>query len=296
MKIYDCFTYFDEDLLLDFRLNYLNSYVHKFIIVECCYSHRGIRKSFNFDLNKFRSFADKIIYIKIKDKPSNLNFIQNTDDIDTKNEKHILNGYIWDHFQRNKIVEGLKHCNQNDIVMISDLDEIPNLENLNFNEIKNKLIFFKQYFLFYKFNLIYRNNSWYGTKACKYKVLISPQWLRDIKNKKYNFFRFDRFLSQKKYSDIFVVKKGGWHFTNIKSPENIFKKFSNYAHYREFELSKKTLRDIKNMIKNRRAIYNHNVDQRKNKFDGIIKLYKFSKKHWPMYLRKNSSKYKNWIA
>ena len=197
MKIYDCFTYFDEDLLLDFRLNYLNSYVHKFVIVECFYSHRGIKKGFNFNINKFKSFKEKIIYIKVKNKPKNLNSIKKSDNINLKNEKHILNGYIWDHFQRNKIMDGLKHCNENDIIMISDLDEIPNLENVNFNRIRNKLIFFIQYFLFYKFNLIYRHNNWYGTRACRYKDLVSPQWLRDIKNKKYNFFRFDRLFSKK---------------------------------------------------------------------------------------------------
>jgi beta-1,4-mannosyl-glycoprotein beta-1,4-N-acetylglucosaminyltransferase len=296
MKIYDCFTYFDEDLLLDFRLNYLNLYVHKFVIVECFYSHRGIKKGFNFNINKFKSFKEKIIYIKVKNKPKNLNSIKKSDNINLKNEKHILNGYIWDHFQRNKIMDGLKHCNENDIIMISDLDEIPNLENVNFNRIRNKLIFFIQYFLFYKFNLIYRHNNWYGTRACRYKDLVSPQWLRDIKNKKYNFFRFDRLFSKKKYLDIFYVKEGGWHFTNLKSPKDIFKKFSNYAHYREFELSEKTLTDIKNMIKERKAIYNHSVDQRKSKFDGVIKLYKFNKKSWPPYLRKNFSKYKNWIV
>jgi beta-1,4-mannosyl-glycoprotein beta-1,4-N-acetylglucosaminyltransferase len=295
-NIYDCFTYFDEDLLLEFRLNCLSSYVDKFIIVECGYSHRGIKKKFNFKIDKFKSFKDKIIYIKIKDKPSNLNIIGNSDNNNIINKKHILNGYIWDHFQRNKIMDGLINCRDNDIVMISDLDEIPNLKNLNLKKVKKKLIFFKQKFLFYKFNLIYKNKDWYGTRACRFKHLISPQWLRDIKNKKYNFWRFDRLFSKKKYSDILYVENGGWHYTNIKSPEDIYKKFTNYAHYLEFELSKTTLNDIRNMIKNHKAIYNHNVDQRENKFDGAIKLYKFNKKDWPIYLKQNCSKYKNWLV
>jgi len=294
-NIYDCFMYYDEDVLLEFRFNCLNLHVDKFVIVECGYSHRGVKKKFNFKLDKFKSFKDKIIYIKIKDKPNNLNIIDNTDDNNTRNKKHILNGYIWDNFQRNKIMEGLKNCHPNDIIMISDLDEIPNLKNLNFNRVKQKLIFFKQKFLFYKFNLIYRNKDWYGTRACRFKDLITPQWLRDIKNKKYNFWRFDRFFSKKKYSDIFYVENGGWHYTNIKSPEDIYKKFTNYAHYREFELSKTTLKDIRNMIKKHKAIYNHNVDQRKNKFDGAVKLYNFNKKYWPIYLKKNYTKYKNWL-
>ena len=234
-NIYDCFMYYDEDVLLEFRLNYLNSYVDKFVIIECGYSHRGIKKKFNFNINKFKSFKEKIIYIKVKHKPNNLNIIKNKDDNDTRNEKHILNGYIWDHFQRNKIIDCLKDCYDNDVVIISDLDEIPNLENLDFDKIKEKLIFFKQHFLFYKFNLVYKNKNWYGSRACRFKDLISPQWLRDIKNKKYNFWRFDRFFSKKKYSGIFYIQNGGWHYTNIKSPEDIFKKYTNYAHDLEFE-------------------------------------------------------------
>ena len=296
MRIYDCITYFDEDILSEFRLNCLNKYGDKFVIVECNYTHRGIKKGFNLDLKRLKNFNEKIIYIKIKKKPPNLNIIKKKDHEDTKSSKHIFNGYIWDHFQRNKIIDGLKDCYDNDVVIISDLDEIPNLENLDFDKIKEKLIFFKQHFLFYKFNLIYKNKNWYGSRACRFKDLISPQWLRDIKNKKYNFWRFDRFFSKKKYSGIFYIQNGGWHYTNIKSPEDIFKKFTNYAHYLEFELSKTTLKDIRNMIKNHKAIYNHNVDQRKNKFDGAIKLYKFNKKYWPIYLKQNYSKYKNWLV
>jgi beta-1,4-mannosyl-glycoprotein beta-1,4-N-acetylglucosaminyltransferase len=296
MRIYDCTTYFDEDILLDFRLNCLNKYVDKFVIVECNYTHRGIKKGFNLDLERLKKFKEKIIYIQIKKKPSNLNIIKKTDHEDTKSSKHIFNGYIWDHFQRNKIVDGLKNCGPKDIILISDLDEIPNLENINFKKIKQKLIFFRQKILFYKFNLLYKDRFWFGTRACKKKDLISPQWIRDIKHKKYNFFRFDRFFSKKKYFDIFYVKNGGWHYTNLKSPKNIFKKLKNYAHYLEFELSKIRLKDIKEMILKKRAIYNHEVDQRGNKFDGKIKLYKFSKKYWPNYLKDNYYKYKKWIV
>jgi hypothetical protein len=153
MKIYDCFTYFDEMMLLNFRLNCLNKYVDKFVIVECNYSHKGIKKGFNLDLKKISKFKDKIIYIRINKKPFNLNIIKKTDDKNTTNSKHILNGYIWDHFQRNKIIEGIKDCNPDDIIMISDLDEIPNLKNINFSKIKERLIFFRQKFYF--ISLIY---------------------------------------------------------------------------------------------------------------------------------------------
>jgi beta-1,4-mannosyl-glycoprotein beta-1,4-N-acetylglucosaminyltransferase len=296
MLIYDCITYFDEEVLLNFRLNLLDKYVDKFVIVECQYTHRGIKKNFNLDLKKIKKFKDKITYIKVSGKPSNLKIIKASDTQNDINTKHILNGYIWDHFQRNKIVEGLKNCDPNDIIMISDLDEIPNLKNVNFSRIKEKLIFFRQRILFYKFNLLYKDRFWFGTRACKKKNLISPQWIRDVKHKKYSFFRFDLLFSKRKYFDIFHVENGGWHYTNLKSAKDILKKLMNYAHYLEFKLSKIKLKNIKKMILERKAIYNHEVDQRGNKFNGDIKLCKFSKKYWPEYLKLNYNKYKKWIA
>ena len=296
MKIYDCFTYFDEKLLLDFRLNCLDKYVDKFIIVECMYSHKGEKKGFNLDLNAIKKFKNKVIYIKVTKKPSNLNIIKKNDDENTINSKHILNGYIWDHFQRNKIIDGLKDCEPNDIIIISDLDEIPNLKNICFSKINEKIIFFRQKILFYKFNLLYKNRFWFGSRACKKKYLLSPQWIRDIKHKKYNPLRIDLLLSKKKYFDILHINNGGWHYTNLKSAGDIYKKLRNYAHYREFELSKVKLKDIKKIIKNKIAIYNHEVDQRENKFNGGIKLSKFNKRYWPQYLKLNYFKYKKWIT
>ena len=169
-KIYDCFMYYDEAMLLEFRLNYLNKYVDKFVIVECGYSHNGKKKKFNFDINNYKKFCEKIIYIKVNTKPKNLLKIKKSDNQDMKSEKHIANGYIWDHYQRNKISTALKKLDDNDIVIISDLDEIPKLENVKFNNISNKLIFFKQKILFYKFNLEYKNRYWFGSRACKKNI------------------------------------------------------------------------------------------------------------------------------
>lgn len=295
IKIYDCFMYYDEDLLLSFRLNCLNKYVHKFVIVECAYSHNGKKKKFNFNIKKYKKFSKKIIYIKVKAKPKNLLKIIAKDNKKEIEKKHILNGYIWDNYQRNKISAGLKNANQEDIIIVSDLDEIPNLKNIKFSLIKNKLIFFQQSIMFYKFNLTYRNKDWYGSRACKKKYLISPQWLRDVKHKKYNFWRLDTLFSKEKYFDIYHVKNGGWHFTNLKSPSALLKKFKNYAHYYEFSQSGVKINDIKKMILKNKAIYNHELDQKGNKFDGKVKLSKLKKELWPDYLKKNIKKYKKWL-
>jgi beta-1,4-mannosyl-glycoprotein beta-1,4-N-acetylglucosaminyltransferase len=295
MKIYDCFTFFDEKMLLEFRLNYLSAYVDKFVIAEANYTHSGNPKKLNFNINDYPKFKDKIIYIPITKKPGSLHNINSKKNNDEINSKLISNGYLRENFQRNELQKGLKEAEPNDLVIISDLDEIPNLEQINLKSIKKKIIFFKQKFLFYKFNLFYKNRSWYGSRACKKKFLLSPQWLRNTKSKKYFIFRPDIFFSIKKYNSVFFVENGGWHFTNLKTPKEIHYKFSNYLHHREFEHSNLTIKDVNNMMKKNISIYNHEVDKSQGKFDGKIKLSKLPKKYLPNFLLKNLGLYKKWI-
>ena len=198
MNIYDCFMYFDEDLLLDLRLNIMNKYVKKFIITEATYTHNGSKKKLNFNINNFKKFKDKIEYIVVDDEPESVQKINDNDSSEIKGQKLILNGYARDNYQRNKLSDGLKKVLDDDIVIVSDLDEIPNLKNLNFNLIKNKIIQFKQKMFYYKLNLYYPDFDWFGSKACKKKNLISPQWLRNIKSKKYSRLRLDLIFNKKK--------------------------------------------------------------------------------------------------
>ena len=107
---------------------------------------------------------------------------------------------------------------------------------------------FKQNFYYYKFNLKLGSFDWYGTRACKKRNLKSPQWLRNIKSKKYPIWRIDIFFSNMKYNNIHYVENGGWHFTNIKSPEEIEKKLLNYTHHYEFEQSGLTIDDLRKKI------------------------------------------------
>ena len=80
------------------------------------------------------------------------------------------------------------------------------------------------------------NFKWFGTKACRKKDLQSPQWLRNIKDKKYPFWRIDTFFSKNKYINKIYIKNGGWHFSNIKDPEDIELKLKSYLHHRDYEL------------------------------------------------------------
>jgi len=296
MNVYDCFMYFDEDLLLDLRLNVLNNYVSKFIISEATYTHNGNKKKLKFDINNFKKFKDKIKYVIVDEQPPKILKINDNDSFEKKGEKLILNGYARDNYQRNRLTDGIREALDNDIIIISDLDEIPNLTDINFNEINNKIIQFKQKMFYYKLNLHYPNFYWFGSKACKKKNLISPQWLRNIKSKKYSKFRIDLIFNKKKYNDIFYVLDGGWHFTCIRTPEELEKKLLNFAHHYEFEQSGLKLKDLKKLILEKRIMYDHNLNKENtNKWSGITSLKKISNLELPEYISSNNHKYKKWL-
>ena len=295
MNIYDCFMYFDEDLLLDLRLNTLNKYVKKFVITEATYTHNGSKKKLNFDINKFKKFRDKINYIVVDEQPSNILKLVNGESEERKKEKLILNGMARDYFQREKLQNGLKDANDDDFIIISDLDEIPDLSSLDFSKIKNKIIIFQQKMFYYKFNLLYEDFNWFGSKAVRKKNFLSPQWLRNIKSKNYPKWRLDTLFSKKKYSNLYLVKDGGWHFTCIRTAEDLEKKLLNFAHHYEFEESGLKIHDLKKLITEKRVMYDHNVDQRGYKWSGKSILKKIENRLLPNYISSNLEKFKNWL-
>ena len=295
MKIYDCSMFFDEEMILDFRLNYLNDYVDKFIIVESSYTHSGEKRKLLFDIKKYQKFKDKISYIILNEEPQDLFKFSENDDFNKKNSKYILNALKRENLQRNTIQKGLCDASLEDIILISDVDEIPNLEKINLINIKNKIIIFKQKFFYYKFNLKLDFFDWHGTKACKKVNLLSPQWLRNIKGKKYPIWRIDTWFSKKKYQNIFFIKDGGWHFSNMESPENIEKKLSTYLHHREYDINPLGKEKIKEIIKNKKTIYNLKTDMRNNKFDGAQDLVVTGIEELPIYIQNNLDKYKDWL-
>ena len=295
MKVYDCFQFFDENMMLDLRLNILDKHIHKFVIVESKYMHNGKEKKLVFNINNFSKFKDKIIYIVVDSLPKGLCNTKNIQDEDERGNKIIDNTLLIEHTQRNSLVKGLTEANDDDLIIVSDVDEIPNLEAKDLKNNKKKLIHFKQSIYYYKFNLKYSSMHWYGSKACLKKNFISPQWLRDTKEKKYPLWRLDILFSKMKYNSIHHVENGGWHFTNIKSPEDIFKKLKNYGHHLEFNESGLSLDDIKNMMLKNRAVYDFHVDMRSNKWTGKQKLYKCDISELPEYLLQNKEKYSLWM-
>ena len=295
MKIIDCFMFFDEEMLLELRLNTLDKFVDKFVIVESAYTHSGKEKKLIFDINKYPKFKEKIDYIIVRDLPHGIEQIGKDDSNLEITNKEIMNALRRENFQRNTIKQGLINANDNDWIIISDLDEIPDLSNINFNSINKKIIFFKQKVFYYKLNLELKTLRWIGSKACKKKYLKSPQWLRNIKDKIYPKWRLDIIFSEKRYNSVFFLENGGWHFSFVKKPEDIEKKLKSYLHHREYDLDPLGIENIKNLIKSKAVIYDHRVDQTQYKFGGGQKLEKIDIKFLPEYIFSQKEKYLEWL-
>ncbi len=267
--IYDCFSYWDEDLLLDLRLNILNEFVDYFVIVEGNKTWQNNSKELKFDINKYEKFKDKIIYIEVTDLPDG------------------RDPYSRENHQRNSILKGLINSKDQDIVIISDLDEIPNPEV--FKNFKKEMRFaaFKQKHFYYKFNLQSKNNPyWLGSRICLKEYLISPQWLRDLKFKKRPFWRLDKFRLNN------IIENGGWHFCNLKKPESLLYKYKNLCetddpiHFKEkidhkylnIEEIKKRINEGQDIIGRKDSFIKVNLD---NSF--------------PKFLINNQSLYRDWL-
>ena len=108
----------------------------KFVITEATYTHNGTKKKLNFDINKFEKFKDKIIYLVVDNQPENIQKLNDKDTKEKKGEKLIRNGMARDYFQRENLSRGIKDASDEDLIIISDLDEIPNLKKLIYRKLK----------------------------------------------------------------------------------------------------------------------------------------------------------------
>ena len=295
MKIYDCFMYFDEEVVVDVRLNTLNEFVDYFVIVESKFTHKGDERELKFNHKKFEKFKKKIIYLVYDEEPKEIEKVLDADSKAEKDRKYILGAAYRENGQRNYIQKGLIDANKDDFILISDVDEIPKLSEFNFKRIKEKIVLFKQDMFYYKFNLHLPNLIWTGTKGCKKKDLLSPQWLRNIKDRKYSILRIDTLFSKTKYINIKILNDGGWHFSNIKTPKEIEHKLRSYLHHREFDENPLSLDEIENIIKNKQAIYDLKVDKTVNKIGNGSVLDKFEINKLPNYIQTNQNNLKDWI-
>ena len=293
MKIYDCTTFYSEHMMLDVRFHVLNDYVEKFIVTESLYSHSGQPKKLNFDINNYPKFKDKIIYLVIDQEPNDLIKIENT--IEHQGLKR-MNSLKRIELSYNYMMKATENLANDDLIILSDNDEIPNLNSKQFKQSNKNVFIFKQLFFYYKFNLLYDLMPWFGSKACKKKSLKSFSWLRNLKSKKYSFWRLDTYFNENKLTNLEIIKDGGWHFTNIKTPEELYIKMTNFGHHNEFELSGLTVEDLRKKIDDDVVFYNHFSDQTdQNKWNYDYKLKKINIDLLPKYLQDNSEKFKEWF-
>ena len=290
MKIIDCTSFYNEHMMYEIRLNVLNDKVDQFVVTESTYSHSGKKKKLNFDINNYPKFKDKIIYIVIDREPDGIVKENNNPTLQRSNSlKRISLSY-------DESLKALKNFDDNDFIMLSDNDEIPNLNSYQFLKNKNDIVIFNQLFFYYKLNLLYDKMIWPGTKGCKKKVLKSLSWLKNIKLKKYPFWRVDTYFSETKQINLNIIEDGGWHFTNIMSPENMYEKFINFGHHDEFKLSGLTINNIRDKINNREMFYDHFADKSSpNKWKSNHKLKTVDLNNLPKYLSDNKEKYKDWF-
>ena len=265
MKVYDCCIFFDENLMLDIRFNILNDHVDKFVVVEATRDHSGKQKKLNFDINNFKKFKDKIIYHVVEDIPK-----------EVKNyKKGWSTNFYRENFHRDSISKAIDNCDPNDLILISDADEIPNFDAINKNKIK-KYALLKQRNFYYKLNL-QSENIWLGTGICYKKFLKSPQWLRNKRFLRRGFLR-------RIFNKTQLIPNGGWHFSFLKTPEKIFKKMESYGHG---ELRDKAdVSRIKKCIDSKEFFINTNIKLKKVQIDET----------YPDYIKKNQDLLSNWIV
>ena len=189
----------------------------------------------------------------------------------------------------------LKEFEPEDYIFYSDNDEIPNLKNVDLKSIKKKFIIFNQKMFYYKFNLSLPNLNWFGSKACKIKNLKSIDILRSIKNKKYPFYRIDTFFSNLKHQSLHVVKNGGWHFSNLKSLEELERKYLNDENHAEYEAQGFTKNKIIENLKNKTIDYNHSAKKNASNRFQSTKLEKVNLNTLPEFIINNLDKYREWI-
>jgi beta-1,4-mannosyl-glycoprotein beta-1,4-N-acetylglucosaminyltransferase len=217
-KIYDCFAYYDEDMLLEIRLHMLYEYVDYFVIVESTHTFTGIIKPLNFKRERFSQFQDKIRYIV--------------------HEPTQLYPCAWENEMHNKnaVLKGLGDAKPYDLIIFSDVDEIPN---------PTAIAQYKPWYLYACFSQLMFNyhlnnlvcdtsglpRSWEFAKVTTYRHLISffktPQNLRNYQKKR-TFFGHIENIHRKLRRQ--VIAKGGWHFSWVMSAERIQKKMNSLSH------------------------------------------------------------------
>ena len=274
--IYDCFPFFNELDILEIRLNVLYETVDYFVITEADKTHTGKAKEYLFEQNKerFSKFLDKIIYIKVDDLP----------DLESSKTSSDGNKWLYENYQRDAIMRGLENCKPDDIVIISDCDEIPNPEAIK--KYKDGICSLMQLRFGFNYNSLYITIPFCkSAKICKYKELINPKKKIKEKDKKYcQYSRYGlptylRFVKGKK------IKNGGWHFSYIGNVKSIKYKMNSIVEQQVNTINNNTDSALLRKIQN-----NEDILERGDIFANLVISDIF-----PEYFVSNIDKYREYI-
>jgi beta-1,4-mannosyl-glycoprotein beta-1,4-N-acetylglucosaminyltransferase len=264
-KVFDCITFFNENLLANARFEILKDVVDYFIVCESQFDYRGKKKKINFKLinNKFK---DRVRHLVLTDRFPNLKDLWKSEE-----------------YQREAIFRSLNDANADDLIMYSDSDEIPNPEVLKKNFLFKKYGIFMMNMYVYKINLFNEYETpWEGTRICKKKYLNNFTFLRKkilAKNLKKSFLRF--FIEK----DIQIINNGGWHFNNLYSPYIISKKLKTFPHSEYSTRKFSSIKTIKNKMKIHIDLFNRGHAYKIVKID----------RSYPKYILNNLALFKNYL-
>ena len=271
--IYDCFHFFNELEMLDIRLNIMNDYVDKFVLVEANKTHFGTDKDFLFEKNKhkYKKFLDKIIHIKLSDVP----------DINISEKDKYGNKWLIENYIRDGIIKGLQQAKPEDLLIISDLDEIINPEILK--QCSSGIYTPELLMFYYKFNCLNITEPiWTNAKICRYQDLINPNQDFNLEGP-YRYTKkglptYIRFCNGKR------IKNGGWHFSYLLSEEQIVTKIK--ALCEQSNNNPRTFEYLNEKIKKNQDIFNRDYKYKIVNPESVL----------PKYILSNKEKYKNYIV
>ncbi|WP_039056882.1 benzoate transporter [Enterobacter sp. Bisph1] len=282
--IYDCFLYYDEDMLLDIRLNTLVDVVDRFVIVESTHTFTGKPRKLHFDIDKFSRFKDKIIYVVHDEEPIKKKANGMTDEVDA---------WANEAAQRNAIMQGLNQAQDDDLILVSDVDEIFSPDAIRAINPKTLCTTLYMGFYNYQFNLQVFNPD--GSKRlCKLPRATTFRNLKGyFKGKPEEFRNIKKYRTHKGFisKTLFklrhkIMPDAGWHFSWIMKPERISEKMSTISHT-EYDLPHLNNREhIINALTNAKDIWGR--DRKMVRQD-------LTKDKFPAYLVDNAKKFEDFI-
>lgn len=215
--IYDCFIFFNELDLLELRLNELKDSVDRFVLVEASRTFSNLPKPLVYEENRerFSAFEGRIIHVVVDDFP-------------------LYDGNAWEYekYQRNAIEQGIRGCRPDDIIIISDVDEIPSREAITRYRDLDGVHSLKQRFFYYFFNYLNRKQPfWHAPCILRYKDYTDAETLR-----------IDGHLHRKHP----MIENGGWHFSYLGGVDKIIEKLESFSHQ---EFNKPEYKDRENLAR-----------------------------------------------